>query len=66
MTTTLKSLRYAQGLTQKALADKVGVSSVTVFQWEHGKYKPTARIMPELAKALKVSPEDLFFTINNK
>lgn len=66
MTTTLKSLRYAQGLTQKALADKIGVSPVTVFQWEHGKYKPTARIMPTLANALGISPEELFFAINNK
>lgn len=50
MTDTLKSLRITQGLTQKALAEKIGVNPITVFQWEHGKYHPTP----------------LFFTINNK
>lgn len=66
MTDTLKSLRVSNGYTQKALANKVGVSTITVFQWEHGKYKPTPSIMPKLADALGVSAKDLFFTINNK
>lgn len=66
MTDTLRSLRITQGLTQKALAEKIGVSPITVFQWEHGKYHPTPSIVPKLAEALKVTPKQLFFTINNK
>lgn len=66
MTETLKSLRVSNGFTQKSLAEKLGVSPITVFQWEHGKYKPTPSMMPKLAKALGISSMDLFFTINNK
>lgn len=66
MTDTLKSMRVSMGFTQKALAEKVGVSPITVFQWEHGKYKPTPSVMPKLAETLGVSPRRLFFIINNK
>lgn len=66
MTDTLKSLRVSSGFTQKALANKVGVSPITVFQWEHGKYKPTPSVMPKLAEVLGVTPKHLFFIINNK
>ena len=66
MTDTLKSLRVSKGYTQKSLAEKLGVSPITVFQWEHGKYKPTPTIMPKLARELGISAKQLFFTVNNK
>lgn len=66
MPETLKSLRVSNGYTQKALANELGVSPITVFQWEHGKYKPTPSIMPKLAKTLGISSKDLFFMINYK
>lgn len=64
MTDTLKSLRVSNGYTQKALADKLQVSPITVFQWEHGRYQPTPSTIPALAKALGVTPKYLFFVLN--
>lgn len=66
MTDTLKSLRVSLGYTQKDLADKLGVNTVTVSQWERKKFKPTPSIVPKLAKTLGISPKELFFIVNNK
>ena len=52
----LRSLRQAQGLSIRALAALVGVSSVTIWKWEKGDSKPRARLIPPLARALDVSP----------
>lgn len=35
----LKALRLKANLTQKELAEKIGVSDSRVSEWEHGKYK---------------------------
>jgi transcriptional regulator with XRE-family HTH domain len=55
----LRTLREAQGLSIRELADLVGVSSVTVWKWEKGGSKPRARLIPPLAKALDVMPVSL-------
>lgn len=39
----LQSLRKTRGLTTRALADRVGVSVVTVWKWEHNSSKPRPR-----------------------
>lgn len=55
----LRSLREAQGLSVRALASLIGVSSVTIWKWEKGESKPRARLIPPLAKALDVQPAQL-------
>lgn len=55
----LRSLREAQGLSLRALAGRIGVSSVTVWKWEKGDSKPRARLIAPLARALEVSPLQL-------
>lgn len=55
----LRSLREAQGLSLRALASLIGVSSVTVWKWEKGGSKPRARLIAPLAKALDVPPSRL-------
>lgn len=50
----LRSLREAQGLSVRGLANLVGVSSVTVWKWESGGTKPRGRMIAPLAKALGV------------
>ena len=55
----LRSLREAQGLSIRALATLVGVSSVTIWKWEKGDSKPRPRLIPKLAQALHVSPGSL-------
>lgn len=63
MTDTLKLLRVSKGYTQKALADKLQVSQMTVLQWEHGRHQPTPSTIPALAKALDITPKYLIFVL---
>jgi transcriptional regulator with XRE-family HTH domain len=37
----IRQFRVAHGLTQQALADRLGVSFVTVNRWENGQSKPS-------------------------
>lgn len=55
----LQRLRKDRGLTQAALADRLGVSKPTVWAWEQGKARPVESRMEALAQALEVAAEDL-------
>ena len=55
--------RDAVGLTQDDLADAVGRSRQTVGRWEAGTSDPTPRVRPALAKALRVSLDELNFIL---
>ncbi len=48
------------GLTQAALAEKLGITDRAVSKWETGKSLPDASIMPELCKLLNISINELF------
>jgi len=55
----LKALRNKVGLTQKQLAEKVGVSDTTIQNWENGKNLPQSENMNDYLVALGVtSPEE--------
>ena len=47
------------GLTQRDLADKVGVTAQAVSKWERGSACPDISILDEIACALHVSVSDL-------
>lgn len=47
------------GLTQRDLADKVGVTAHAVSKWERGSACPDISILDEIACALHVSVSDL-------
>ena len=51
----IKHLRTARGLTQAALAKKVGVSREYVARLETGHHDPPLSTLAKLAKALKVN-----------
>ncbi len=55
----LKRLREKRGWTQQVLAEKVGVSRVTIARVEIGNRKPSLELLYRLAKALKVKVGDL-------
>jgi transcriptional regulator with XRE-family HTH domain len=55
----LRTLRRRRFLTQKELAEKVGVSYQTIQAWEGGKSHPRLRHIPRLAEALGVEPATL-------
>jgi len=55
---TLKALREARGLTQQALADKLGKSRTAVAAWEYGRAM-SLKSRAAVAKLLKVQPDEL-------
>ena len=55
----LKQLREAKGLSQAALAEKVGLSREYIARLETGKHDPPLSRVEKLAKALKVPIEKL-------
>lgn len=56
----LSALRREQNYTQEQLAELLGVSRQSVSKWESGKWSPSTANSVRLAKALKVSVEDLY------
>lgn len=52
--------RESRGLTQAQLAEKLGVSSQQVSQWERGDVKPSAENVAKIMTALQ-SPSTFFF-----
>src|SRR5215470_7607936 len=55
----LAQRRKAVGLSQEALAEVVGVDRSTVVRWERADTEPQPWHRPHLARALKVSIEEL-------
>jgi len=47
------------GMSQVELADAIGVTASTVSRWTHGSRTPIDAIIPDLARALRVPPEDV-------
>lgn len=56
---TIKELRERKQLTQKRLADILGVSDKTISKWETGRGLPDVGIITELAGVLGVSLAEL-------
>lgn len=48
----IQSCRKEAGLTQAALAEKLGITDRAVSKWEHGKSMPDISIMLELCSLL--------------
>ena len=51
----IKELRALRGLSQKELADKMGISAQNLNNYESGQRNPGNKILPALADALGVS-----------
>ena len=59
-----KALRVARAekdMTQKALAEAIGISRQTVHAIEKGEYNPTIRMCRKICIALDKSLDDLFW-----
>lgn len=52
--------RKEKGLTQEALANKLGVSNQAVSKWEGDVCCPDLQLLPLLADTLKLSLDELF------
>jgi putative transcriptional regulator len=57
----LRDVRGGKGLTQGELAEMVGVSRQTINYLEQGTYCPSTKLALQLARALDVTVEDLFY-----
>ena len=60
----LKALRVSRMLSQKAFAELVGVSKVTIWKWEQGIVLPRADRVGPLAEALGISTRTLGNILN--
>ena len=60
----LRARRKAAGLTQEDLAAAMGCTRQAVVAWERGDVLPTADRLPQLAKALGCSIDDLYKDYN--
>ena len=56
----IQRFRTEFGYTQKDLAELCGVDASCISRWETGKWSPSTANSVRLAKALKVSVEDLY------
>ena len=45
----IRTLRQKEGLTQQALADRLGVSDKAISKWERGCGAPELTLLPMLA-----------------
>ncbi len=65
----LKSARAARDMTQKDLAETVGVSRQTINAIEKGEYNPTINLCRAICRALGKTLDELFWeeeTTNEK
>lgn len=57
----LKELRARDGLTQKDLAEKVGVTRQTIVSLEKGSYVPSLLLAMNIAELFQEPIENIFF-----
>lgn len=56
----IKTWRKEKGLTQKQLAEKTGIATITIQQYEGGKRVPKAEFLAKIALALEISEHDFY------
>lgn len=57
----IKVARAEKDMTQKALAEAVGVSRQTMNAIEKGEYNPTIKLCRKICRVLNKSLDDLFW-----
>ena len=67
----LRKIRKEKGLTQKTLAEKLNVSTITIQNYENGRRKPNLEMLNKISKLLEVDiskflKEDKKTTLLNK
>lgn len=55
----LKLKRVERGLTQKELADMVGIGQGFISDYETGRYFPRKKVLDKLAQALECEVRDI-------
>lgn len=60
VTNSIRALRKTHRVTQKGLADSVGVTRQTIIAIEQGKYSPTLEMAFRIARVFGVPLETVF------
>ena len=55
----IRKFREARHISQKELAQRLGISNSRVSNWEQGVNRPDADMIAEICVALQVSPSEL-------
>lgn len=55
----IKTARKTAGITQKQLAEKMGVYQKDVSRWENNEHAPTTELLAGICKALNTSADTL-------
>lgn len=58
--TYLAEWRESRNLTQQQLADRLGVSDVSVSRWETGRALLSTNVLAAISEALGIEPWDLY------
>lgn len=58
---TIRALREARSWTQLELGNKLGVTPVSVYNWERGQHMPTAVQLRAIAQVFGVSMDSIDF-----
>jgi transcriptional regulator with XRE-family HTH domain len=61
----IRERRRAIGLTQRELAEAVGVVTQQIFKYEHGHNSVSAGLLYEIARSLNASPDYFFEGLPN-
>ena len=56
---SIKAMRQAKGLSQRELAERIGVKQESITQWENGKTSPKFERLAIIADALECTVDDL-------
>jgi len=58
----IRKLRFENNeMTQQGLADAVGVTRVTIYSIESGRFVPSSLLALKIARVFNVSFEDVFY-----
>ena len=61
----ISALRKAKGITQSDLGERLGVSFQAVSKWERGETLPDVTILPDLAKVLETTIDNILSSGEN-
>jgi transcriptional regulator with XRE-family HTH domain len=58
---TIRQWRIANGLTQRQLAERLGVTHITIGNWENGRNAPSAHQLIALGSVFGIPVERIIF-----
>ena len=58
----IRNARKSLGLTQRQLAELLGISNTSISNWEKGLSRPDADMIQKLCDILRLQPNDIYGT----